>query len=373
MKKNQTEQEEQLIREILDERWAWLSNRIDIVLRCYQSRDKLPSYHRNLLIKTTCEKAELHNYQEMKGLLETLCLNYPQDAHMVSLGQSKGYGDDSNALDILSLQIPAKAKPKHTVFFVSGHHYCETSGPETVYEIAKRILESDSDNNQYIKAIRELTTFIFIPQVDVDAYNNLEIALRTTEIKFGEQAYSRFLNPVIDPEILEINQTAIRYFDNAYFKDEIENKDENIQYSDDYVRLFYMPPSMVVSKAISDIRYGKPFLACDFHEQRIPKELEKEFVNIDFIILSERDTPLPRYVYEEVAKDYPVSLEHSLNPQRIPEEGGKTTFSEFLANLGASSYAFEPPGNISPFNLAERIEMNLIATDRILSKHYLGI
>ncbi len=76
---------------------------------------------------------------------------------------------------------------------------------------------------------------------------------------------------------------------------------------------------------------------------------------------------LPIYALEEVAKHYPggVSLhERQINYNR------EYIFTEYMASKGAYSFLFETTEKVG---LEERINMNLIATDRILARHILGI
>ena len=48
-------------------------------------------------------------------------------------------------------------------------------------------------------------------------------------------------------------------------------------------------------------------------------------------------------------------------------------FSEYLALRGAHSFTLEVPKQQHGYMLDERVEMNLIATDRLLARYYLNI
>ena len=50
-----------------------------------------------------------------------------------------------------------------------------------------------------------------------------------------------------------------------------------------------------------------------------------------------------------------------------------TSFSSHLACKSGYGFTFEAPKEENGYSLQQRIEMNLIATDRILARQYLGI
>ena len=324
-------------------------------------------YHRGTFIDTLCRQAIVSDYQGMKQQLERLSSIYPLDAKMTSIGESVGYGGPGNTLDIWSLQIPATVEPKQTAFFVSGHHYWEVSGPETVYEIAKRILESYSGGNPHVQKMRESTHCVFIPQINVDAYNVLSMALQIHPRDFRRQAYSRFLDPTLDPDALEFNRITIQECDiNFYvFGNEEDSERSWLHKTEELLFAPYRSMQRTVGEIIR--RYGRPFLAFDYHEHGEPD---------DFMVFSYGEQISPVDVYTEVEKTYPVLRGQKLrNTERklLSEKEDDTTFSAYLAYLGAYSFLLESPEKGGGWDLCDRVEMNLISTDRILAKYFLDI
>jgi len=298
----------------------------------------------------------------LKKLTE-LASNPSYDAHLIPIGKSPGYLDDKYALDIWSLQIPATVESKQTAIFASGHHYKEISGPETVYYTAKHILESDSAGNLYVKKMRESTRLVFIPQIDVDAFNRLSFAYGTPPLEFRIHAYERYLDEDnIDSNILECNRILVFKGDTNYYHFPADEFDYN-KLPDKLKKQLFEPYKSIMD-SISKIveKYGPPTLACDYHENRTGGE---------FFILSNDIESLP-IIHNEVGKTYPILNEHDLRSVmeyfQIRGEDDKS-FGAYMEYLGAHSFTLEPPRNGGDRELSSRIKMNLIATDRILWHH----
>ena len=119
-----------------------------------------------------------------------------------------------------------------------------------------------------------------------------------------------------------------------------------------------------VLKSIED--YGKPQLAIDYHEN-----LDRD----QFTIIPIRPIP-PYYALAEVAKSYPVESQDDVDAAirfRTEISNGGLSLMDIIANMGASGFTFEAPGERTAYTLKQRVEMNLIATDRILGRHNSGI
>lgn len=326
--------------------------------RCYNpySEHDSPDYKGDMFIDTSCDEAKIHSYSEMEALLRDLQTVYPVDAKVISAGKSEGYGGLENALDVWVLSMPATDKPKRTTFLVAGHHP-EYSGPETVYLLAKRLLESYQAGNENVRKLRKNTHIILIPQIDSDLFNNLHRARDMNRIDYMELGYS-WLGA--NPERIYLN----RY-------------NQNFDAIDFLTRTHIVEQARSVRRVCEGVieEYGQPCLAIDYHEG--PGSCGK-FAIARKIPGSPPIQPL--YVYAEVANLYPV-IEESEVPefQKAVMKGIRPgrdkdySFSEYMAFKGAQSFTFEAPMKRDGFFLAERIEMNLIATDRILARYFLGI
>jgi len=344
------------------------------VAPCYSEHDN-PKYQRGMFIDTRCNKSKIHSYREMKGLLEELQKKYSSDVEMFPAGKSEGYGSPNNALDVWGLHLFATEKPERTAFFVAGHHLLEWTGSETVYELAKRTLESHYTDQKHlqnlrknVQNLRKNTHLVFFPQVDADQYDNLEQFKLGDETEYFIKAYSRLIG---SEDYLFVDLFGCPDV-NYYGSREKHEKD------------FGYPPlsqSTAVKNAIqkSIDEFGSPFLAIDYHEGA-----DKYAV----MHVNNRDPPL--WVLAAVSRWYPVADESSLQSGVQSEEDialalyGYPRFSDLMVDEGAASFYTETPlpmmgdplaedREMNTYPLEQRIEMNLIATDRILARYFWGV
>ena len=332
-------------------------------LNAYREYDS-PDYHRNAFIDTGCNNAKVHSYRGMQSLLEELQRSYPADISIFSAGKSEGYGLPDNALDIYGIHLYATEKPKRTALFVSGHHPHEWSGSETVYELARRMLESYHAKNQNIRELRKDTHVVLIPQVDVDQYDNLE-ATQDLE-QYFKNGYLRLIeeNPYLFDELCDVD---VNYYGSA----------------EGHEAALGFPPfrqSIAVKEAILDFIgcYGSPFLAIDYHEG-----------SHGYLAMGVKNRGPPLWVLAEVSKSYPIASEDQIRgsiqaAEEMALDPSFPGFSDIMAASGAASFYTETPWPLTGdqskesresdrYTLAQRIEMNLIATDRILARYFLGI
>ena len=335
---------------------VWKLEDIDRELVSTYTEHDNPDYKRGMFINTQCRGNNVHSYHEMNQLLRELNAKYPSDTQLFSAGKSEGYGSPDNALDVVGIHIFATDEPKQTAFFVGGHHPNEWSGSETVYLVAERLLQSYHGGNPNAHRMRKNTDIVFIPQVDVDLYAqpDFEKVTKSNYPEFFERGYSR----------LEANPDAVDI--NSYRSQHI---------IDFLLGGFVLNQTRAVKGFCRDViaRYGSPFLAFDYHEDQ---KLEK-FEISQHRARAPPDHPL--YVYTEVVKSYPVINESELAyVQELDKELVLTPdiancFSEYIACKGAYGFTFEVPKEENGYSLKQRIEMNLIATDRVLARHYLDI
>jgi hypothetical protein len=320
-----------------------------------------PAYHRGMFIDTNCKQAWVHNYKEMEDMLRMLISSYPSDVRMLSAGKSEGYGGPENKLDVWGIEVFATEKPDRTAFFFSGHHP-EYSGPETVYLIAKHIMESHYLDNQNVKEIRKNTHLVFIPQIDADLFNNLDKANPINMGDYFEKGYSWLIDQTnLEAKELQRLIWALRAHDmNTYtFNRNFMSEPENFTFKQNIDVL------LTLTRMIG--KYGTPFIAIDYHEQ---------LKGSDYLAF-QLDTKQPLYyVFAEVAKSYPVPTEAIVTKYATlpPEHYQKALINFVNRHDGAASFFTEAPGRgyTNGYSLAQRIEMNLIATDRILARHYMG-
>lgn len=313
-----------------------------------------PDYQRGTFIDTQFRGGDIHDYHEMQQMLEELNTRYPGDTELLLLPESEGYGNPDNALPIVCFQLPATQKSERTVFFVSGHHKGEWSGSEATYLIAKRLLGSYHAGNSAVKLIRRDTHLTFIPQVDADLYANLPEAMHLGRDEYYELGYSRL---GIRPNDVELNR--YREFNASDFLSE--------------QHIFEQTRAVMSFCEATIAQHGPPLLVIDYHEGPSCGKFEA---------LQDQARVPPRhlpYIYAEVAKSYPVinELELAENQVFLNEflliSDMAETFSEYMACRGAYGILLEAPKEEHGYSLDQRIEMDLIATDRILAQHYLDL
>ena len=316
-----------------------------------------PNYHRGSFINTECNVAQVHSYSQMESLLRDLQIDYPSDVAILSAGRSQGYGGYENALDVWVLHMPATESPTNTAFFIAGHHP-EFSGPETAYLLAERLLKSYHSGNENVKSLRRNTHLVFIPQVDADLFDNLDRLASMSQEDYYEQGYSWILS---DPD----HSSSLRGHDmNLYVTD-------NGMTEEEYINLWGHRPfaqtvaaKRAVLKAIEAC--GKPEFAFDYHENCLSDR---------FTIIPIGSSP-PYYALAEVAKSYPVEGQDDVEAtakSRREVSNGSHSLIDIISDMGAAGFTFEAPGKKPVYRLEKSIEMNLIATDRILSRHCLDI
>lgn len=333
---------------------------MDFPLSADYQKWKPENYTRGLFSNTVCteyETTEVYNYEGMLGKLRALA-DGPNDAELVSIAKTPGYGSSDNALDIWSLQIPATVEPKYTLFLVSGHHYEELPGPTTVYEIASRILDADREGNMNVKLLRELVRIVCVPQVDSDAYAHFWDALAMEPKEFYQEAYQRYLDPALGEDILLWNRTMLEY--------DVRNQYTFVEGDfRDIIRAGMFPVHYEVKKGFDRViaEHGKPTLSIDFHES----PMMPLFSCIQIGPLYEEYS----FIHRQVGKYYPTISEASIpfftcQAEKLESE---RAFSGYMSHLDAKSYVIESPDALEH----ESVEMGLIATDCILALHLWGL
>ncbi|RLI99755.1 MAG: hypothetical protein DRP03_02595 [Candidatus Aenigmatarchaeota archaeon] len=281
------------------------------------------------LFELGVEEACVKTYREMKEAMEELAKAHG-DLEPFTVGKSSPKRSGER-LDIVGLVLkPLCSASNATIWFVSGHHNCECSGPETVYELSRRISESESED---MLKIRENKAMVFIPQINSVWYDGFE-----------------------------------------------ENVKDKLGYDAD-LNVYFGPPSTIsgiasetraVKSTIRKLskKYGKPVLAFDFHE----------------------GSSSGRFEIEEAGAGYPYNILDRLESYfPVEKEGGKgftykygftsyikKRFPSARAFLIESFYKAEP---LTPFNmhnpykgkitLRDRIEANLMAVELILSEMFI--
>lgn len=327
-------------------------------------------YHRGMFADTKCNSAKVHSYGEMESLLKQMQGKYPSDVKPVSTGKSQGYGGPENALDVWLLHMLATKEPKRTAFFIAGHHP-EYSGPETIYALAERLLKSYHTGNPNVKVIRKNTHMVFIPQVDADLYDNLGKAGPMDRGDYFLEGYS-WLIDINDPEqVSNLRRHEMNYYCVG------DRTEEHY-----FAQKGYYPfaQTTAVQNAVFSCieEFGKPVLAVDYHEC---DEFHKYWI-------AQLNARLPAYyILAELAKSVPVrnslEAEYGMESQRVMDIL-KTDPMDIMADMGAACFYTEAPVSMAGdqpgkqkqtilYPLEKRIEMNLIATDRILARYFLGI
>ncbi len=226
------------------------------------------------------------------------------------------------------------------------------------------MLESYHAGNSNIQKIRKNTHLVFIPQVDVDQYENLK-ATRELE-KYFRNGYLRLIE------------------DEPYLFDDLCGVDVNYYGSmDEHEKVLGFPPlkqSIAVKNAILDsiAHYGQSFLAMDYHEG-----------SRGYLVMDVRNRDPPLWVLAEVSKSYPIASEDQIKGSTQAEEdialdSSFPRLSDVMVAEGAASFYTETPWPLTGdpskekreadlITLENRIEMNLIATDRILARYFLDI
>lgn len=319
-----------------------------------------PDYKRGMFIDTSCGEARIHSYRDMETLLKGFQTRYPSDVKMVSAGKSEGYSTPENSLDVWALHMFATEKPEQTAFFIAGHHP-EYSGPETVYLVAQRLLESYHAGNRNVKTLRKNTHLVFIPQVDVDLYDNLDRVDQMDIEDYLEEGYSWLIDNSDPKQTSELRNHEMNFYTTE--GDQGLTEEEYLK-----IRGFYpFAQTDATKKEIYDsvAKFGKPLLVVDYHES--------DALLGKYHFMSVRARVSPYFVLAEVAKSYPVMNEEEIRYLAKVEES--RTYSTRLVDLmddkGAQCFYSEAPQTGYP--LAQRIKMNLISTDRILARYFLGI
>jgi hypothetical protein len=321
--------------------------------------DGISNYKRDTFFDTSCHEAKVYNYREMYSLLQQLSDQY-DEVKLTSCGKSEGYGGPEYALDVWSLHILPTEEPISVDFFVGGQHICENSGSVTAYMIGMRLLESFKAGNPHVHKMRKNSHIVIIPQVDVDYYNNLE-RYPTLPKNYWETGYGIFT--ATDGEI------SIQFPKNfnANFYGSVET----------HLELQGYPPmkqSQAVKKTIENLVFQKglhPFLGIDYHEAGLGRKFTVFFTKYNPKADSfTKKTPL--YILRAVRPFYPVEFIQCSEDSDIAFVDEKL-LSGFLTKLGADSFVFEPPDKDKGYKLEQQIEMNLIATDRILAEYYMDM
>jgi len=318
-------------------------------------------YTRGLFFDTVCTEGlipEVYNYEGMLEKLAALAEG-PNDAELVSVGKTPGYGSRDNALDIWSLQLPATVEPKYTLFLVAGHHYEEASGPLVVYELASRILDADMEDNMNVKLLRESVHIVCIPQVDSDAYAHLWNAFMMEPEEFYQEAYERYLDPAIDEDVLDWNRMVIQDdFRNYYLflADGVPEAGADVMFP------LHDSVKMGIDKVIA--AHGRPTLAIDFHESS----------GIPFFFCMQMQPPDEKWslINAEVGKYHfaaPDLFARWVEWNFPKDENRGLSFGDYMKYLNAESYVIESPDAYAD----KAVEMGIIATDCILALHLWGL
>jgi len=343
-------------------------------------------YRPGTYFDVSCEAAEKPSYESIEKELRAIESDYPNDVELFSAGESEGYGGPENALPIWGIHLKATDESKRTIYLGAGHHP-EISGPLSSCLIARRLLEPHYDQKESVHQLRKENHIMVIPIVNVDLYNNLDQYDHSRREEYWKKAYG-----MITTDRFGMVETIIKKFE-ANFYGHPDQHDEE----------FGFPPlkqSMAVKSAIEDAikLFGKPLLAFDYHETRwgdwtLIKQmspegfpikgytepevdpmlfyrelLERDFDPYDHVDPSEISTlSIPEYALREIAKISPGPINLDMRTVETLRMYGCT---EFMASKGAEAFTFETQRDLT---LEDKIRINLLGTDRILAKHFLGI
>ncbi|MFC1716292.1 M14 family zinc carboxypeptidase [Candidatus Poribacteria bacterium] len=331
-----------------------------------------PGYRKGTYFGVKCEEAEILTYADMKQKLGELQVSY-EGVEVVPVGQSTGFRDKRNILDILSLQILPTESTEGVIYFAGGLHHNEYAGSSAVHLIAERFLQQYQRENPYVRDLRKNTRLIFIPQFDPDIYGNFEVATSMSRPDFYKEGYS-YLHEFVFLSTL-----------NKDHANEILSAQEPNCFSDwpDSDQLYHIVgPAQSFMKWMSEhgLSLGKPVLALDYHETPIDDPSEGYIKDYRYNMVWGGDSS------KELAKIALTQVATTYAPDTLPEEIDATlshgylmngcefseTFDTYMASLGAAGLTLD--GQAPPdMSLAEQVERHLLATDRILTRYFLGI
>lgn len=352
-------------------------------------------YQNGTYLKTNCGEASISSYDRMNDKLKELRSTY-SGVEIIPVGKSMGYRGYENALPIVSFHILPTDTEQTNVYFVAGLHPEEWSGSETVYLIAERLLDSYRRGNANVQELRKNTRLIFVPQLSPDIYYNLAAALKRTRGEFYIQAYSylSILKRLANIDRKQIEEILANQEPN-WFGDMWSAK--NMSFKDALYR--HLSPVLSMEgdslREYIETKYRnriKPVLAFDYHETpNISDDLDdsSEYDDDYHEAGLESDWPfyitwdgtsgqeLAEYGMIEVLKAYVpdlnlASVDRRFRRKSREQSEDEDTFRDYMGSLGAQSFCLEN-ASVEQYALHDRVQMNLIATDRILARHFLGI
>ena len=318
-----------------------------------------PAYEYDMFYDTECEQAQVHNSTEMLELMKELEDKYRSEVKVEQIGQSLGLYVPENSIPIHALHMFATEEPERTAFFVAGHHP-ERSGPETVYLLAKRLLESYHKGNENVKDYRRNTHCVFVTHMNPDLYSPNHALPDMTPKEhslYVDTAYSWSGRPRGSYDNVYIWDTNPEDPKHNSFPGTKERIQDNI---DDIIDL-----------------YGPPHLVVDYHEWMADEyflmeckpnsPIRPEDVFYIYAMLEQYFEVAEKSVLAQIGKSKECILRRREILNRMEFDTGN--FTDYMAFKGAHAFVVEAPSWTSPYDLSQRVMGNLIATECMIARH----
>ncbi len=315
---------------------------------------------------------EIHSYSEMNGLLERLSRDY-KSVDLVPIGKTDPVSGKD--LDIMALVIKPSGNVREGVMLVGGHHVQEEGGSESVYNIARKLLER-RDDNERVRAFLDEYYVAAVPQVNANWYDSGFITGRKAGVTYPYGDIFESQRDIQEYHMARIRTDKMRLERLPELRDSLP---DDLTGEVKSMKRFVRSLSKRFGPAIASFDYhetGGDGFRYSIEEDRLVDSPGCPFVYQEQVgsVLEKMKTafpvaePRPPWFHYHGGKPFSgLTKELENMHQRERKEYLRAEpwgFSTYMRLKGARSFVSETP---SDSELNERIRMNLCATDLVLS------